>query len=71
MKRLNLSKVSRLIIVEVVLKLKQGLQEEKGAAEDKLVGWHHQRDGHESEKTPGDSKGQRSLQSVGSQRVKT
>ena len=24
-------------------------REEKGAAEDKMIGWHHQRDGHEFE----------------------
>ena len=26
-----------------------------------MVGWHHQLSGHESEQTPGDSKGQRIL----------
>ena len=25
---------------------KDGGQEEKGATEDEMVGWHHQRDGH-------------------------
>ena len=30
-------------------------QEEKGVAEDEVVGWHHQLDGHEFEWTPGDS----------------
>ena len=34
-------------------------QEEKGATEDKMVGWHHQLNGHEFEQTPGDSEGQR------------
>ena len=29
--------------------------------EDKMVGWHHQLNGHESEQTPGDSEGQASL----------
>ena len=29
--------------------------------EDAMVGWHHQLDGHKSEKTPGDSEGQGSL----------
>ena len=24
-----------------------GMQEEKGVTEDKMVGWHHQLDGHE------------------------
>ena len=30
-------------------------QEEKGATEDEMVGWHHQLNGHEFEQTPGDS----------------
>ena len=29
--------------------------------EDEKVGWHHRLTGHESEQTPGDSEGQRSL----------
>ena len=29
--------------------------------EDDMVGWHHQLNGHESEKTPGDSEGQGGL----------
>ena len=36
-------------------------QKEKGAPEDETVGWHHWLNGHESERTPGDSGGQRSL----------
>ena len=36
-------------------------QEEKGATEDELIGWHHQLSGHEFEETPGDSEGQGSL----------
>ena len=36
-------------------------QEEKGMTEDEMVGWHHWLNGHESEKTPGDGDGQRSL----------
>ena len=36
-------------------------QEEKGATEDEMVGWHHRRNGHEFEQTPGDSEGQGSL----------
>ena len=36
-------------------------REEKGAAEDEMVGWHHRLDGHEFEQTPGDSEGQGSL----------
>ena len=35
-----------------------------------MVGWHHQLNGHESEKTLGDGEGQGSLQSMGSQRVR-
>ena len=36
-------------------------QEEKWAAEDEMVGQHHQLSGHESEQTPGDGGGQGSL----------
>ena len=36
-------------------------QEEKGMTEDKMVGWHHQLNGHEFEKAPGDGEGQGSL----------
>ena len=42
-------------------------------AEDEMVGWHHQLDGHESEQTLGDGEGQGSLamlQSLGSQRIR-
>ena len=42
-------------------------------AEDEMVGWHHQLDGHEFEQTPGDGEGQGSLamlQSMGSQRIR-
>ena len=43
----------------------------KRLAEDEMVGWHHQLNGHESEQTLGDSAGQGSLvlQSVGLQRA--
>ena len=34
---------------------------EKGTAEDEMVGWHHQFDGHEFEQTLGDVEGQGSL----------
>ena len=34
---------------------------EKGETEDKMVGWHHQLTGHESEQTPGDGKERGSL----------
>ena len=36
-------------------------QEEKGVAEDKMVGWHHRLNGHEFEQTLGDSEWQGSL----------
>ena len=36
-------------------------QEEKGATEDEMVGWHHWLNGHEFEKAPGNGKGQGSL----------
>ena len=34
------------------------IEEEKGAAEDEMVGWHHQLKWHEFEQTPGESKGE-------------
>ena len=34
---------------------------EKGVADDEMVGWHHQLNGHEFEQTAGDSEGQGSL----------
>ena len=37
------------------------VQEEKGATEDEMTGWHHQLSGHEFEQIPGDSEGQGSL----------
>ena len=36
-------------------------QEEKGTAEDEMVGWHHRFNGHEFEQAPGDGDGQGSL----------
>ena len=36
-------------------------QEEKGVTEEGMVGWHHWLNGHEFEKTLGDSEGQGSL----------
>ena len=35
--------------------------EEKGMAEDEMVGWHHQVNGYELEQAPGVDDGQRSL----------
>jgi len=32
-------------------------QEEKGAVEEEMVGWHHQLNGHEIEQTQGNSEG--------------
>ena len=40
---------------------KDWVQEEKGATEDEMVGWHHQLNGHEIEQTPRDGEGQGSL----------
>ena len=37
-------------------------QEEKGATEDEMVGWHHQLNGHEFEQTLGDTEGEASLE---------
>ena len=36
-------------------------QEEKGTTEDEMVGYHHWCNGHEFERTPGDSEGQGNL----------
>ena len=36
-------------------------QEEKGTAEDEMVGWHHRLNRHEFEQTPGDGERQGSL----------
>ena len=41
---------------------KDWVQEEKGAAEDEMVGWHHWLNRHEFEQTPRDGEGQESLQ---------
>ena len=40
---------------------KDWMQEEKGATEDEMAGWHHWLDEHEFEKTAGASEGQGSL----------
>ena len=45
-------------------------QEEKGATEDEVVGWHHQLNGHEFELTLGDSEGQGSQACLGLLRVR-
>ena len=49
---------SRLIGKDLDAK-KDQRQKEKGAAEDETVRQHHQLNGYESEKTPGDSERQR------------
>ena len=36
-------------------------REEKEVTVDKMVGWHHQLNGHDFEQSPGDSEGQESL----------
>ena len=36
-------------------------QEEKGATEDKMFGWHHQLNGHKFDQAPGEGEGQGSL----------
>ena len=40
---------------------KDGGQEENREAEDEMVGWHHQLNGHGFEQSPGNGEGQRSL----------
>ena len=37
-------------------------QKDKGPAEDEMIGWHHQHNGHEFEQTQGDNEGQGSLE---------
>ena len=47
-------------------------QEEKGATEDEIAGWHNPLNGHEFEQTPGDSGRTEKpgvLQSMGLQKV--
>ena len=41
--------------------VKDRRQEEKGTAENEMVGWHHRLKGHEFEQALGDSEGQGSL----------
>ena len=49
--------------------LKYWGQMEKRVTEDEIVGWHHWYNGHELGQTLGDGEGQRSLVSMGLQRV--
>ena len=44
--------------LEKTLMLGRIEDEEKGATENEMVGWHHQHNGHEFEQIPGDSKAQ-------------
>ena len=39
-------------------------QEEKGATEDEMVGWHHQLNGHKFEQTPGEVKDREAWRAV-------
>ena len=43
-------------------------KKEKGVAEDEMVGWPYQLNGHESEQTPRDSEGQERLACCSPQR---
>ena len=43
--------------LEKTLMLREEGQEEKGMAEDEMVGWHHRPNRQEFEQTPGDSEG--------------
>ena len=49
------------------------MEEEKGATEDEMVGWHHRLKEHDFEQAPGDGKRTAQpdvLQHMGSQRVR-
>ena len=37
------------------------IESRRKRGQQRMVGWHHQFNGHESEQTPGDSEGQGSL----------
>jgi len=47
--------------LEKTLLLRNRGQEEQGATEDAMVGWHHRLNGYEFAQTLGDSEGQGSL----------
>ena len=53
--------MTRLLIRKDADAGKDWSQEEKGMAEDKMVGWHHRSKGHDLGQIPGDGKGQESL----------
>ena len=46
------------LITEDLVTGKERGQEEKGATEDEMVGWHHRLSGHEFEQALGDGEGQ-------------
>ena len=55
------SDVNSLLIKKVSDAVKNWRQKEKRASDDEMAGWHHQRNGHELEQTPGEGKGQGGL----------
>ena len=48
-----LNKISDKVHISFFVDFLKSGQEEKGVAEDEMVGWHHQLNGHEFEQTPG------------------
>ena len=52
------------LIWKVPYTRKDWRQKEKRVAEDEMVGWHHQLNEHEFERTPGNSEGKRTLLAV-------
>ena len=57
-------RIPLILLIMPILLLDRG-QEEKGATEDEMAGWHRQLDGHEFEHAPGDGDGQGSLACCG------
>ena len=53
--------IQRADSLEKTLMLGKRRQEERGMTEDKMVGWHHQLNGHEFDQALGDGEGQGSL----------
>ena len=53
--------IQRADSLEKTLMLGKRRQEERGMTEDKMVGWHHQLNGHEFEQALGYGEGQGSL----------
>ena len=52
----------RIDSLEKTLRLGKIEAKGEGMAEDEMVGWHQQLNGHEFEQTPGDGEGQGSLE---------